>query len=322
MQVHRPLRTAARILFRGAPIEAQLVVTRRCNLSCGYCSEYDDHSAQVPAELLRKRIDALHRLGVVNIAMLGGEPLLHSKIGELVRYAARGAQVSMTSNAFLLSAEAIEGLNRAGLANMQVSIDALRVDTGGYIQKTLRPLLPKLRRLRRLARFDVHLTVVLCEATRGELTELVGDITELGFPVSINPVHDASGQVQVQGPAFVEAWDRCFQGSQPFSMIDYEYGRRLLEGERPAWHCRAGRRFLYIDEFGNVQFCSAQRGRPDRPLADCTRADLRRWGRQRKGCEPGCALLCVYRDSQLDNAPLGLARALWRTRTRARAGGA
>ena len=47
---------AARALVRPeTPLLTQLVVTRRCNLSCGYCNEYDDHSPPVPKETLFER---------------------------------------------------------------------------------------------------------------------------------------------------------------------------------------------------------------------------------------------------------------------------
>jgi len=38
-----------------APVSGQMVVIRRCNLSCGYCSEYDKFSDPLPAEVLAKR---------------------------------------------------------------------------------------------------------------------------------------------------------------------------------------------------------------------------------------------------------------------------
>ena len=41
MQVKNVIQAIPRILFTNAPMDAQLIVTRRCNLSCGYCSEYD-----------------------------------------------------------------------------------------------------------------------------------------------------------------------------------------------------------------------------------------------------------------------------------------
>jgi MoaA/NifB/PqqE/SkfB family radical SAM enzyme len=49
MRVKRPIRTMLRVVLDKAPVQAQLIVTRRCNLSCGYCSEYDKVSEFVPS---------------------------------------------------------------------------------------------------------------------------------------------------------------------------------------------------------------------------------------------------------------------------------
>ena len=148
MRVKQPLRSAVNLLFFKSPLEAQLIVTRRCNLSCGYCSEFDNHSQPVPLELLKERIDAIHRLRVVNTSLLGGEPLMHPDIVEIVAYANRKNQVSITTNGFLLKEKLIKQLNEAGLSNLQISIDALDADPANYIQKSLKKLLPKLEILR------------------------------------------------------------------------------------------------------------------------------------------------------------------------------
>jgi sulfatase maturation enzyme AslB (radical SAM superfamily) len=55
------------------PLITHLVITRRCNLSCGYCFEYDQVSPPVPAETLRERIDHLARLRSVFVTLTGGE---------------------------------------------------------------------------------------------------------------------------------------------------------------------------------------------------------------------------------------------------------
>jgi MoaA/NifB/PqqE/SkfB family radical SAM enzyme len=70
-----------------APMLVQLVVTRRCNLSCGYCNEYDDHSDPLPTQTLKARIDHLASLGTVVLTLTGGEPLLHPDLDKLVAHA-------------------------------------------------------------------------------------------------------------------------------------------------------------------------------------------------------------------------------------------
>lgn len=308
MRVDHPFRSLFDIAVRGAPVEAQLVVTRRCNLSCGYCSEYDNHSPEVPFEALRERIDAIHRLRACNIALLGGEPLLHSRLLDVIGHAARRAQVSMTTNGFLLDDDFIDRLGDAGLANLQLSIDALSPDRERYLQKTLRSLRPKLDRLVARAHFVVHVTVVLCAETVDEFPELMAELLKYPFRISINPVHDERGQVKIGGPAFQEIWKRHYAEGRPFSFLEEEYGAELLAGERPSWTCRAGSRFLYVDEEGKVELCSGQRGRLSKDVTEYTQADLDAHRDTRKGCEEGCSILCAYRDSLYDNDFLKLAR--------------
>ncbi len=42
--------------LRFGPFLAQLVVTRRCNLTCGYCNEFDRTSEPVPFDALAERL--------------------------------------------------------------------------------------------------------------------------------------------------------------------------------------------------------------------------------------------------------------------------
>lgn len=304
MRVEHPIRSVFSVLFQKAPIEAQLIVTRRCNLSCGYCTEYDQVSDAIPLGVLKQRIDALHRLRVVNIALLGGEPLMHPDLPEVVAYGNRHAQVSITTNGFLLTDTLIDRFNAAGLANMEISVDAVRADRTGYIQKCLKTIRPKLGLVRQFAKFDVFINMVLCDQTRREFEEAMREMQDLGFLVTIDLLHDPRGQIQITGKDYLDLWRQYYLDRTPQAYLDQAYGAQLLAGQRPKWQCRAGSRFLYVDEFGNVQFCSAQRGRLNKPILEYTRRDLREQARRYKGCEEGCSLLCVYRDSVLDNRPL------------------
>ena len=76
------------------PLLVQLVVTRRCNLACGYCHEYDSVSPPVDADLLARRIDHSADLGTLVITLTGGEPLLHPQLDALIaRATSRGMVV-------------------------------------------------------------------------------------------------------------------------------------------------------------------------------------------------------------------------------------
>lgn len=301
MQVKNVISAIPRMLFSNAPMDAQLIITRRCNLSCGYCSEYDNSSEPVPLDELKARIDALHRLGAANITLLGGEPLVHPDVAEVVSYAGRKANVSIVTNGFLLRNGVIEQLNEAGLNNLTVSIDTLHADPTRFIQKSFRSLKTRLERLARLAKFDVHVTAVLCDSSKDQFRQLADEIQALGFRMSVNLIHNHKGYVAIRGEPYLGLFEDFYRNGKPFTFLDYDYGKRLLSGETPNWKCRAGARYLYVDENGDVQLCASQMGRLVKPVVEYTKADLDANAKTYKGCEEGCSVGCAFRCSLVDN---------------------
>ena len=122
---------------------------RRCNLACEYCNEYDDFSKPVPTETMFQRVDKLAALGTSVITISGGEPLLHPELDEIIaRIRKSGMIAGMITNGYLLVAERIERLNRAGLEWLQISIDNVTPDE--VSKKSLKVLDKKLELLARV----------------------------------------------------------------------------------------------------------------------------------------------------------------------------
>src|ERR1700754_940928 len=94
------------------PLLAQVVVTRRCNLACGYCNEYDDFSSPVPTRELLARVDHLAKLKTASITFTGGEPLLHPDLDKVIAAArAHGMIVTIITNGFKLTRKWIDRFN-------------------------------------------------------------------------------------------------------------------------------------------------------------------------------------------------------------------
>ncbi len=70
--------------LRSGPWLAQVVVTRRCNLKCGYCTEYDGTLDWVPHDELALRLAKLAELRAWAVCLAGGEPTMHSRLPDLV----------------------------------------------------------------------------------------------------------------------------------------------------------------------------------------------------------------------------------------------
>src|SRR5437773_280848 len=86
-------RAAAMLASPRVPLLVQLVVTRRCNLACGYCDEFDASSPPVETALLERRIDHAAGLGTLVLTLTGGEPLLHPQLDTLIARAVSGGMV-------------------------------------------------------------------------------------------------------------------------------------------------------------------------------------------------------------------------------------
>ena len=251
-----PLNPLSRLAY--APFLTQLVVTRRCNLSCGYCNEYDKDSEPVPFDVLQRRLVKLKELGAFSVELTGGEPMLHPEIYGIIRYARQLGfyKVMMISNAYLLSEDRVRKLGRAGLQEMQISVDG--VAPSEVTVKVLKPMRKKLEAVARAATFPVVLSGVLGSSPPEEVLEVIDFAKAHGFRPRVLVLHGGDGQMQL-GEADKRAFEEVRRSLGRRFVEAGDYRSRLLnEGSAP-FKCRAGSRYLYIDEDGIVHWCSQAR---------------------------------------------------------------
>lgn len=282
------------------PVLAQLVVTRRCNLSCGYCFEYDKVSPPVPLESLKERIDHLKRLGTVFVTLNGGEPLLHPQIAELVNYIRQsGMFPMMNSNARVLTADLIRKLNEAGLYGMQISCDSLEDNT--TTSKSLKRLRPKLDLLKEHAEFIVRINGVLGSGPPSEALEVAKTIMAYGFDYQCSFMRAANGSAiplnSESKAVYMEI--RKMRGRLPV-MLNDRFQLPLANGKDAPWKCRAGARHFEIDGQGLVHYCQPQTGAPAKKLSDYTKEDIRQHFHQEKHCSKRCPVAYAHLGSRMD----------------------
>ena len=300
----RQARVVAKAMHsRRHPIVAHVIPTRRCNLSCAYCNEYDDKSQPVPTAVMLRRIDRLVELGTSVITISGGEPLLHPELDRIIRQIRRGGSVAtLITNGYLLTPERIRLLNRAGLDHLQISIDNVEPDE--VSKKSLKVLDKKLQWLAEHAEFQVNINSVIGTSERPEDSVSVAHrARELGFATTVGIVHDGKGQLRPLGEAEQRAYQEIVQASgRSFSTFAYynQFQKNLMAGVANDWSCRAGSRYLYVCEDGLVHYCSQQRGRPGIPLELYGAQDLEREYHSVKPCAPFCTVSCVHQVSMID----------------------
>ncbi len=283
------------------PILAHVIPMRRCNLACAYCNEYDDHSKPVPLPTMYQRLDRLAELGTNIVTISGGEPLLHPDLDLIVSHIRRRGMIAgMITNGYLLTADRVKRLNRAGLDHLQISIDNVLPDD--VSKKSLKVLDRKLQILAEHAVFHVNINSVVGGGVRNPKDALaIGRrALELGFTSTVGIIHGGGGQLQPLRDEEREVYAamRAMEKSS-YARVNY-FQDNIAHGRENRWRCRAGSRYLYVCEDGLVHYCSQQRGYPAKPLMDYTLDDIRREYRTAKGCAPRCTVACVHQVAYFD----------------------
>ncbi len=305
LAAHRKLREL-RMLAKGLvstrhPVLVHIIPIRRCNLACTYCNEFDDFSKPVPLEEMFRRIDRLGAMGTSVITISGGEPLLHPELDAIIaRIRKNGIMAGLITNGYLLVAERIKALNRAGLEYLQISIDNVTPDD--VSMKSLKVLDQKLKLLAEHAEFQININSVLGGgvANSEDALTVAHRAVELGFTSTVGILHDHNGQLQPLGPREQEIFEEIMAlGKQSFTRIN-QFQHNIAKGLENNWRCRAGSRYLYICEEGLVHYCSQQRGYPGVPLAQYTDEQRHREFLTKKGCAPRCTVSCVHQTAAMD----------------------
>ena len=284
-----------------APFVVHMVVTRKCNLSCGYCNEYDKVSKPVEYKLLKKRVDKLIELKSFFITLTGGEPFLHPDIFKLIKYIRRHfIRVGLITNAYLLDESKIKKLNNSGLTDMQISIDGVKPNKTTV--KVLNPLKKKLIMISKYAKFNINLNTVVGATDPKEILQVVNFAKKNNFYSTVQVIHDGNGQIKLSKEELKiyriakkrsnpPLWDRFFMN----------HVNQMIKTGEVDFKCRSGSRYLYVDEHGIVNWCSQTRHLFKKSLMEYSIDDLKEQFYLKKGCEPKCTIGCVRRASAFDS---------------------
>ncbi len=131
--------------------DLRVSVTDRCNFRCQYCMPADglpwlERDEVLSFEEIERLVSLLVRLGIEDVRLTGGEPLVRREFPRLVSMLAPTpglGDLSLTTNGYLLERDA-DALVEAGIGRVNVSIDSLARDR--FFQITRRDALPQVLR--------------------------------------------------------------------------------------------------------------------------------------------------------------------------------
>jgi MoaA/NifB/PqqE/SkfB family radical SAM enzyme len=256
------------------PYMAELDITYRCNCRCEMCQRWQDSRRdELSLEEYRRLAEDFHNLGVHQISVAGGEPLLRPDVFSIIEsYAKLGMSVNLCTNGLLLQKYHDEICN-SGATCVSVSLDgataeshdAIRGIPGSYrqIEKGIETLLTKHSSAETRPILRVRMTISNRNAY--QIRAFYRKWKQKADDVLLQPVHHChdsyytgldSGTLNLDPRVVAEQ----IAGTP---LEDDGYMKQLVtslekNGSFPNQRCYAGVLMTRIDPWGNVYPCLEQ----------------------------------------------------------------
>jgi len=287
MSLKKARSIAIRSFTPNRPRHAQWMLTRKCNFRCRGCSVWQQQDPrELSTEQVKKGLNILRELGVVDLVLSGGNPLLRDDIGEIIRHASESFITTVYDNGSM-AVEKIEALRHADF--VAISIDSLNPEKNDYIRGVKGAWSTAMQAVEELHKNGISVGVAptISQFNLYEILDLTRYFTSRDIPVwySIysydSPERadspDSTGEQShlfgigkkndeftiVDGNAMVKTCDSLIAMRKKNSNIIMTskllkaVKNLYLTGERP-WKCRALQNFFIIDHVGRVAGCHLQ----------------------------------------------------------------
>ena len=253
----------ARFLGERVPLVVSMVVTNRCNYSCGYCDRWDGRGHQLTTPEIFAMLDDMAALGTRRLILTGGEPLIRKDIFDIIGHArSYGMKVNVNSNGVLVPRFAAQLEMLDGLT---ISIDGdLSVHDGIRGEGAFEAALTAVREARQHPNLTVRLSAVISASSIGAEDALLDIARAEGVTVFFQPAErNVLGGEQENSLAppvgrYRETIDHLIsekQAGAPIanSISALRYLRAWPDG--PALRCAGAKLFCRVNHDGRVMIC-------------------------------------------------------------------
>jgi len=264
-----------RSLTPNRPYHAQWMLTRRCNYRCRGCNVWQEQDTkELPTREIKKGLDILKELGVVEVVLSGGNPLLREDIGRIIEHSSRLFITTVYDNGSM-AAQKIDALRHADF--VAISIDSLDPRKNDYIRGVPGALKKAMQAVEKLSEEGIRVGVAptISQLNLYEIKDITNYFLTRNIPVwyslySFDPSEkrDQLFKIGKQNDEFVIT-DRKAMADlcDSLAALKRKNGQilitsRILEAlktlyleKKRTWRCHALQNFLMIDNLGRVAGC-------------------------------------------------------------------
>jgi MoaA/NifB/PqqE/SkfB family radical SAM enzyme len=271
----KALSIAGRSLAPGKPHHAQWLVTRKCNYRCVGCNVWKEQDKnELSTEEIKKGLDILKEVGIIELVLSGGDPLLRPDIGEIVDYASDRFVTTVYDNGSM-AAKKIDCLRKVDF--VALSIDSLDEAKNDYIKATPGAWKTAMAAVETLQKekIPVSVTPTISQKNLYEIVDITNYFTAKGIPVwyclySYDTSEDEKQLFRIgkandefvitDKKAMVDLCNQLIELKKKNKKILMttkllETLRSLYDEEQRTWKCEALNNFLVVDHLGRVAAC-------------------------------------------------------------------
>jgi len=232
--------------YWGSPLSISFEPTTSCNLRCPECPSglraFTRPTGMLDDSLFKKTIDELHQRLLYLIFYFQGEPYLHPRFLELVKYAAaKGIYTATSTNAHYLSDENARQTVTSGLDRIIISIDGTTQETyqayrvGGRLEKVLEGTRNLVKWKKQLQSKTPYIIFQFLVVRPNE--HQLGDVKKLAQELEVNDVWFKTAQIYdyEQGSPLIPTID-YYSRYERDSNGTYAIKNKLLNHCWKMWH--------------------------------------------------------------------------------------
>jgi MoaA/NifB/PqqE/SkfB family radical SAM enzyme len=273
------LRKASRIainaLTPNRPHHAQWLITRKCNYRCRGCNVWKEQDQrELSSEEIKRGLNILKDVGIVEIVLSGGDPLLRKDAPEIIEYASNLFVTTVYDNGSMAK-KRLEALRNVDF--VAISIDSLDEAKNDYIKAVpgaWRKAMDAVEALQNEG-ISVSVTPTISQLNLYEIVDITNYFTQRGIPVwyclySYDQTGDVNQLFRIgkandefvikDKQAMVKLCDSLMEMKKKNGKILMTTKllkalRTLFLEDKRIWKCRALQNFLVIDHLGRIAGC-------------------------------------------------------------------
>jgi len=275
MTLGKATRILVHSLTPNVPYHVQWMVTRKCNYRCKGCNVWREQDVEeLSTKEVKRGLDILKELGVIEIVLSGGNPLLREDIDEIIEYASRFFVTTVYDNGSM-AAEKIDALRNVDF--VAISIDSLDPRKNDYVKGVKGAWKKAMQAVEKLHAKGIHVSVTptISQFNLYEIVDFTNYFLQKGIPLwyclySYDSSDDPSQLFRIgkkndefvitDTGELVKLCDFLIEMRKKNSNIlittkILEAVKNLALTGKRTWKCRALRNFFIIDHLGRVAGC-------------------------------------------------------------------